>query len=78
MPQYYIQTRTEHGWHRIIPLPTYDSLQEATLEMERYIDKLFFEYGEIDIPTSIFRIVKVKPKKGGANVHEDPSVGALE
>ena len=78
MPQYYIQTRTEHGWHRIAPLPNYDSLQEATLELERFLDKLFFEYGEMDIATSIFRIVKVKPKKGGEDVHEDPSVGALE
>ena len=61
--QYYIQTRTEHGWHRIIPLPNYDSLNDATLALERYIDKLFFEYGEMDIPTNIFRIVKVKERK---------------
>lgn len=60
---YYIQTRTQHGWHRIIPLPNYETLNDATLALERYIDLMFFEYGEMDIPTGGFRIVKVKEKK---------------
>ena len=60
---YYIQTRTQHGWHRIIPLPNYETLNDATMALERYIDLMFFEYGEWDIPTSGFRIVKVKEKK---------------
>ena len=60
---YYIQTRTQHGWHRIIPLPNYETLNDATMALERYIDLMFFEYGEMDIPTSGFRIVKVKEKK---------------
>lgn len=60
---YYIQTRTQHGWHRIIPLPNYETLNDAKMALERYIDLMFFEYGEMDIPTSGFRIVKVKEKK---------------
>ena len=60
---YYIQTRTQHGWHRIIPLPNYETLNDATLALERYIDLLFFTYGVMDTPTNIFRIVKVKEKK---------------
>ena len=60
---YYIQTRTQHGWHRIIPLPNYETLKDASMALERYIDLMFFEYGEMDIPTSGFRIVKVKEKK---------------
>ena len=60
---YYIQTRTQHGWHRIIPLPNYETLNDATMALERYIDMMFFDYGEMDIPTSGFRIVKVKEKK---------------
>ena len=66
MKQYYIQTRTLHGWHRIMPLPNYDSLKDAQLGLEKHLDSLFFEYGEMDIPTNIFRIVKCKPK-GVAN-----------
>lgn len=60
---YYIQTRTQHGWHRIIPLPNYETLKDASMALERYIDLMFFEYGTWDIPTSGFRIVKVKEKK---------------
>lgn len=60
--KYYIQTRTVHGWHRIMPLPNYDSLKDAQMALERHLDSLFFEYGEMDIPTNIFRIVKCKPK----------------
>ena len=60
---YYIQTRTQHGWHRIIPLPNYETLKDASMALERYIDMMFFDYGEMDIPTSGFRIVKVKEKK---------------
>ena len=66
MKQYYIQTRTLHGWHRIMPLPNYDSLKEAQMALERHLDSLFFEHGVMDVPTSIFRIVKCKPK-GVAN-----------
>lgn len=72
---YYIQTRTEHGWHRLHP-ENYWGLTEATHGLERYIDSMFFEHGEM-LPTSIFRIVRVKPKKGGVDVHEDTSVGTL-
>ena len=65
--QYYIQTRTLHGWHRIMPLPNYDSLKDAQMALERHLDSLFFEHGVMDVPTSIFRIVKCKPK-GVVNV----------
>ena len=58
---YYIQTRTLHGWHRLHP-QNYDSLQEATLGMERHIDSMFFEHGEM-LPTGIFRIVRYKNRK---------------
>ena len=74
--KYYIQTRTAHGWHRLHP-ENYPSLIEAVYGMERHIDSMFFEHGEM-LPTSIFRIVRVKPKKGGADVHEDTGLGTLE
>ena len=45
----------------------YDSLEEASKGIERHLDSLFFEYGVIDVPTSIFRIVKCK-QKGVVNV----------
>ena len=60
--KYYIQTRTVHGWHRLFT-QNYDSLEEASKGIERHLDSLFFEYGEMDVPRSIFRIVKCKPKK---------------
>ena len=61
MKQYYIQTRTLHGWHRLFT-ENYDSLEEASKGIERHLDSMFFEHGEM-LPTSIFRIVKCKPKK---------------
>ena len=65
MKQYYIQTRTLHGWHRLFT-ENYDSLEEASKDIERHLDSMFFEHGEM-LPTSIFRIVKCKPK-GVVNV----------
>ena len=62
MKQYYIQTRTLHGWHRLFT-ENYDSLEEASKGIERHLDSLFFEHGVMDVPTSIFRIVKCKQKK---------------
>lgn len=62
MKQYYIQTRTVHGWHRLFT-ENYNSLEEASKGIERHLDSLFFEHGVMDVPTSIFRIVKCKPKK---------------
>ena len=64
--QYYIQTRTVHGWHRLFT-QNYDSLEEASKGIERHLDSLFFEHGVMDVPSSIFRIVKCKPK-GVVNV----------
>ena len=32
MKQYYIQTRTVHGWHRIAPLPNYDSIKAPVIQ----------------------------------------------
>ena len=61
MKQYYIQTRTLHGWHRLFT-ENYDSLEEASKGIERHLDSMFFEHGEM-LPTSIFRIVKCKQKK---------------
>ena len=61
LKQYYIQTRTLHGWHRLFT-ENYDSLEEASKGIERHLDSMFFEHGEM-LPTSIFRIVKCKPKK---------------
>jgi len=58
---YYIQTRTAHGWHRLHP-QNYESLQAATMGMERHIDSMFFEHGEM-LPTGIFRIVRYKNRK---------------
>jgi len=58
---YYIQTRTLHGWHRLFS-DNYPSLDEASKGIERHIDSMFFEHGEM-LPNSIFRIVKCKPKK---------------
>ena len=60
--KYYIQTRTLHGWHRLFT-ENYDSLEEASKGIERHLDSLFFEHGVMDVPTSIFRIVKCKQKK---------------
>jgi len=62
MKQYYIQTRTLHGWHRLFT-ENYDSLEEASKGIERHLDSLFFEHGVMDVPTNIFRIVKCKQKK---------------
>ena len=62
MKQYYIQTRTSHGWHRLFT-ENYNSLEEASKGIERHLDSLFFEHGVMDVPTSIFRIVKCKQKK---------------
>ena len=59
--KYYIQTRTLHGWHRLFT-DNYPSLEEASKGIERHLDSMFFEHGEM-LPTSIFRIVKCKPKK---------------
>ena len=66
MKQYYIQTRTLHGWHRLFT-ENDDSLEEASKGIERHLDSLFFEHEVMDVPTSIFRIVKCKPK-GVVNV----------
>ena len=63
---YYIQTRTSHGWHRPHP-ENYEGLQQATHGLERHIDSMFFEHGEM-LPTGIFRIVRCKPKKGVQHV----------
>ena len=77
--KYYIQTRTIHGWHRLHDI-SYASLIEAMYGIERHIDLMFFKHNET-LPTSIFRIVKCKPKKVKQNeqqLHEDTGVGALE
>ena len=59
--QYYIQTRTQHGWHRLFN-SNYPSLEEASKGIERHLDSMFFEHGEM-LPSSIFRIVRYKNKK---------------
>jgi hypothetical protein len=59
--KYYIQTRTAHGWHRLYD-DNYETLLDASHSIERHIDRLFINHGEV-LPTSIFRIVKCKLKK---------------
>jgi hypothetical protein len=67
--KYYIQTRTLHGWHRLFN-ENYPSLEEASKGIERHLDSMFFEHGEM-LPSSIFRIVKCKPKKQEVLVFEE-------
>jgi hypothetical protein len=50
-----------HGWHRLHP-ENYPSLIDAVYGMERHMDSMFFEHGEM-LPSGIFRIVKCKPRK---------------
>ena len=59
---YYISTRTSAGWHRLHP-ENYPSLETATLGLERHLDSMFFEHGEM-LPSGIFRIVTVQTKEG--------------
>ena len=64
---YYIQVRTAHGWHRY-GADNYSSLLVASLRVQMHVDDAT-ERGEA-IPASIFRIVKVKPKRN-TNVYTD-------
>ena len=64
---YYIQTRTAYGWHRLHS-DNYASLLDAALQVQQYIADAL-ERGEA-LPPSIFRTVKVKPKRN-TNVYTD-------
>ena len=64
---YYIQVRTVHGWHRL-KSENYSSLLVAALKIQMHIADAS-EQGEV-LPASIFRIVKVKPKRN-TNVYTD-------
>lgn len=56
MKYYFIQTRCRDAWHRL-HFDSYETLEDATKGLERYIDQLFFDFGEV-LPTNIFRIAK--------------------
>jgi hypothetical protein len=58
MKNYYIQTRLRDRWVRV-HLETYNSIDQATLALEKMIDELFFTHREI-VTVNDFRIVKAK------------------
>lgn len=62
---YTIETRTAEGWFplhydvKTEKMITYHTLQEATQELERHLDRLFF-FNKAKVPYACFRIAKIK------------------